>query len=387
MSKLAIQVLFAGMVLPAFAAAPVTQQKVTAEQLEQAVVADHGKTDADLALELSGLELTERLSPARLARLEAELPGSKAEQALLAVADESAFLDLPASDIPVAAEPDRSAKISILNRAIEYAGRTIPKLPNFFATRQTTRFEETLAEPSHLAAEPGRRGPLQAVGSANVIVLYRDGHELVEDEAAKTGTKQKKHKPARHELSTAGEFGPILATVLGDAVHGGVSWSHWEQGATGQLAAFHYKVPEEMSHYTVAFPGIERETLRMPPYHGEIAVNPEDGSILRMTMVAELKPTDSVAKANLLVDYGPVEIGGRTYICPVKSVALSRVRLIYREFIQGWAEKAIFGPSQTRVNDVVFNEYHLFRGEVRILTDGAPQTQGNAPASAPAPQP
>ncbi len=387
MSKLAIQVLFAGMVLPAFAPSPVTQQKVTAEQLEQALVADRDKPDADLALDLSGLELTQRLSLARMARLEAELPGSKAQQALLAVADESAFLHLPASDTPATAEPERSAKIAILNRAIDYAGRTIPKLPNFFATRETTRFEEALAEASHLAAEPGRRGPLQAVGSASVIVLYRDGHELVEDDAAKTGTKQNKHRPARHELSTAGEFGPILATVLGDAVHGAVTWSHWEQGATGQLAVFHYTVPKETSHYAVTVPGVGRETQETPPYHGEIAVDPADGSILRMTMEAELNPADSVAMADLMVDYGPVEIGGKTYICPVRSVALSRVRMLRRLASDTMHLGAFLGPFQTRLNDVVFKEYHLFRAEMRILTDDAAQPEGNPPASAPATAP
>ena len=121
----------------------------------------------------------------------------------------------------------------------------------------------------------------------------------------------------------------------------------------------------------------------MPPYHWEIAVNPADGSILRLTMVAELKSTDPVAKANLLVDYGTVEIGGSTYICPVKSVALSLVREIRVTEYNGNKQTSI-GPLQTRVNYVVFKQYHLIRAEVRILSGEDAEPARSQPASVPA---
>jgi len=377
MRGLALGVLAIGLVLPAAAA---DLKQATVEQLEQAVAADLGKPDADLAVELAGLELTERLSAARLKRLEAEAPGGKAQQALQALADESAFLDLPAADLPADAAPDRAEKIAILNRAIDFVGKTVPRLPNFFATRDTTRFEDTPSETSRIAADSIPYKPLHAVDSSSVIVLYRDGHELVEDEAATDGTakadgKKKKRKTGRHAMSTAGEFGPILTTVVGDAVHGQVIFSHWEHGAAGQLAVFRYTVPKEASHYAVTVPGIGEETQETPAYHGEIAVNPVDGSILRMTMQAELNPAGSVARADLMVDYGPVEIGGKTYICPVRSVALSRVRMIHRLLSEARMLNAVFGPFQTRLNDVVFTDYHLFRVEMRILTDDAAQPQ------------
>lgn len=370
MRRLAFGLLAAAVVHPATAT---DLKQVTVEQLEQAVAVDKGKPDADLALELAAMELTERLSAARLARLDAEAPGGKAQQALQALADESVFLDLPAADISRDAAPDRAQKIAILNRAIDFVGKTVPRLPNFFATRDTTRFEDTPAERSRFASDSIPYQPPHAVDSSSVIVLYRDGHELVEDEAAQTDAKKKKHKPARHELSTAGEFGPILTTVVGDAVHGQVTWSHWEQAAAGQLAVFRYTVPKEASHYAVTVPGIGQETQETPAYHGEIAVKPADGSILRMTMQAELKPAGSVARADLMVDYGPVEIGGKPYICPVRSVALSRVRMIHRLLNDARTLNAVFGPFQTRLNDVVFKEYHLFRVEMRILTDDAAQ--------------
>ncbi len=94
-------------------------------------------------------------------------------------------------------------------------------------------------------------------------------------------------------------------------------------------------------------------------------MNPANGSIRRLTLVAELKPSDPVIKGDLMVEYGPVEIGGKTYICPVKSVALSLQHVIYLTAVSG----ANLGPPQTRVNDVLFKQYHLFRADVRMLPE------------------
>src|ERR1035438_2422175 len=74
--------------LPAFAAEP-----VTVAQLEKTLAAAHGKSDASTAQRLAEMELTERLSSAKLAYWNANLRGDKARQALIALADASAFLD------------------------------------------------------------------------------------------------------------------------------------------------------------------------------------------------------------------------------------------------------------------------------------------------------
>ena len=129
----------------------------------------------------------------------------------------------------------------------------------------------------------------------------------------------------------------------------------------------------------MSFPGPDRDAELRPAYHGEIGIDPQDGSILRMTMVSDLKPTDPGKMAGLMVEYGPVEIGGDTYICPIKSVALSLVWLQRVETNAMSGEHSSRGPLQTRVNDVAFTQYHLFRGEVHIVS-------GAAGAPAPAPQ-
>jgi hypothetical protein len=379
MRNLALLSLLAAMALSAYAA-----KRVTVEQLEQVLAASHRTTDdratdAKAAQQIYELELTERLSESRLARLEPDLPGPLTRQALIAVADASAFLDLPAGDIPSHAAPDPSVQSSILALTAEYVHEAIPRLPNFYATRDLKRFEDTPIEPPLYSETRNTYEPLHEVGMSSATILYRDGNEVVHAEIAKSN-KINKSGPAEHELSARGVFGPILSTVLADSAKGAIAWSHWEQGAAGLQAVFSYKVPQKASHYTVVFPGAlgpepvisddggTEKTWHISAYHGEIAVDPADGSIMRLTLVADLKSGEPVIKANLMVEYGPVELGGKTYMCPVKSVALSLDHVIYRTAIS--AAAAALGAPQLRVNDVLFMQYHLFRGDVRIV-DGA----------------
>ena len=202
--------------------------------------------------------------------------------------------------------------------------------------------------------------PLHVVGRTSVAVTYRDGREVVDAET------QKRHKPDIHSdwLTTSGEFGPILAIVIGDAGHGMVAWSHWEQGAAGPQAVFYYAVPQEKSRYKVVSPCPAGIAQQFPAYYGEIAVDPADGSILRLTMVADLNPACHVAKANIVVEYGAVAIGGRTSICPVKSISLSEMPASDAPT----NVQVLSPPLKMRLNEVLFVNYHLFRAETRILT-------------------
>ena len=377
MRKLVLLSLLAAVALPAFGA-----KRVTVEKLEQVLNESRRTSDTKLAQQIYELELTERLSEGRLERLETNLPGSLARQALMAIADASAFLDLPAQDIPTLAPPDPVAQSSILALTADYVRKTIAKLPNFFATRETSRFEDTPMAPPLYTEQRNTYEPLHEVGRSRTTILYRNGNEIALTEIARSTES----KPAEHELSTKGVFGPILPTVLADSAKGAVVWSHWEQGPAGLQAVFNYKVPQQASHYTVVFPSEEPELVspsdmyidplpvdrgaekarHIPAYHGEIAVNPADGSIMRLTLIADLKPGDPVINADLMVEYGPIELGGKAYICPVKSVALSLEHIIYRTAIS--AAAAALGAPQLRVNDELFKQYHLFRADAHILT-------------------
>jgi hypothetical protein len=67
--------------------------------------------------------------------------------------------------------------------------------------------------------------------------------------------------------------------------------------------------------------------------------------------------------------YGKVEIGERFYTCPVHGMALSKV-----PFNRAATSKTKQpNPLQTELNDVSFEQYHIFRGEPRIALDATEQ--------------
>ena len=340
-------------------------RRVTVEQLDHVLAAAGNESDGDLARQLSSLELTERLSAQKLSSWTASLRGKKARQALVALADVSAFLDPPAAEIPRDAAPDLTAQRVIVSLAVDYLNRTITKLPNFYAMRTTVRYEET--SQYFGARTPVDYQPLHAAASSKATVLYSNGNEVVDS----SGAKGKKRKAADGHLLTYGVFGPLLGAVT-DAIASGLTWNRWEQGADEPHAVFVYQIPAEKSRYRVGgccLPDGDGTSAfeKNAGYHGEIAIDPLSGAILHLELVADLKSSTPLVRSDIMIEYGPVEIGGKTYICPVRSVSISRGRSVIP--LTEWDESfRTYGPYTTMLNDVAFEQYHMFRAKSRMLT-------------------
>src|ERR1035438_9963303 len=204
MLRIALLPMLAAMALPAFAI-----DVVTVDQLQQAVTAVHGKSDTEEAQRLGKLELKERLSDARYERLRASLPGEKSRMALLALADASAFLDLPSVDIPATAAPDRAAQVALLAKTAEYMKGAISMLPDFFATRETIFFAGGPAKTSQSAGKNRRDAALQVVSKFAATIRFLGGREEVADEHAEYG----KHNPPGQELAVHGVYGDRKSVV------------------------------------------------------------------------------------------------------------------------------------------------------------------------------
>ena len=144
-------------------------KRVTVDQLEQILTASQGKPDAEVASHLSDLELTERFSTTRLAHWKASLPGEKVQEALVALADASEFLDPPDEEIPDTDPPDLAAQRQMMALTVNYVGKTIPLLPNILATRVTSRYEDTPLQ-QHLISSTTLYQPLHSVGNSSVTV-------------------------------------------------------------------------------------------------------------------------------------------------------------------------------------------------------------------------
>jgi len=154
---------------------------------------------------------------------------------------------------------------------------------------------------------------------------------------------------------------------------------------------FHYSVPKEKSHYDVRFCcvaesyGFDISVLtQRVGYRGEITVDPDSGTILRLTVLADIDRGNPIGQADIAVEYGPVEIGGRTYYCPVRGIALAQapdLKAVHSALspppstgsvgtlptLQKASLSSINeGERQTLLNDVAFREFHLFRAESKV---------------------
>ena len=378
--------------------------KVSVQQLEQTVggILGRGDRDGDAAQRLTELELTERLSKARYAKLSSDLPGDKARQALLALADNSAFLNLPDEDILKTPRPDVATEGKIVSRAADFAVETVSKMPSFYASRTTTRFQDMkVTYPVNQPVIVAHQG-FHFLDKSGATVLFRDGHEVVQ---AVDRKKNSSTVTSSSGLTNWGVFGPLLGVVMADVLKGKIGWGHWEQGPTGSLAVFRYAVAEDRSNYTVRYccfrveKGEMREFQAVPAYHGEIGIDPESGAVLRLVVKTDLESSLPMRRADVAVDYGPVEIGGRTYICPLESTSISTAEaLIFHQYMFYVDKKGkpdndptnklkktetVDLPTVTAINDVVFGSYHQFRGDVRILPADGGETGADVPATPP----
>jgi hypothetical protein len=366
--------LLLAMAFPAWAA-----KGVTVAQLEQTLttISAAHRPDAEIARQIAGIKLSERITEATLARLKAHLDAdSQAALALQLLADQSAFLDPPASELPATSVPDDATQQRMLEAARNYVAQMLPRLPNLLATRSTLRYDDS---PQGLkkGGWPVRLG-LHLVDTSSREISVRD-----ERDSLPSAVWQQ-----QSGLVSKGEFGSTLGMILADTAKGKVTWSHWEQIAGDPAAVFQYSVPRSASNYEVTgyqqptaeyanltgrqgVAGIGPQlsnhssditpTVTKPGYHGSLWLDPATGTILRITIEADAKGGAPFQRASILVEYGPVQIGDSRFICPMRSVALYEANAAPQANLSD-------APAEW-LNIILFTGYHRFGSTVKILTD------------------
>ena len=402
MRRLILLVLLASL---AFAAG--ASKRVTVAKLEQALTAAHAahKSDAEIAHQIAGMELSERLTEATLKRLNANLDaGSQAALALQLLADQSAFLDPPANELPATAAPDEAAQQRMIEAARKYVTKTLLQLPNLFATRTTNRYDDSPYEV--------KKGSWPVRAGLHLVKSSQRESSIFEERTNQTTNATSANLQGESGLVSGGEFGSTLSMILTDALKGKVAWSHWEQTATGQVAVFRYSVPSSASHFEVINslswqPSVEgtatsaigsrqgsgievkpsggthaSTSISRPGYHGSLWVDPASGTILRTTMDADMKGSVQFKRAAIMVQYGAVQIGDSQFICPVRSLALSTAEGANLDPLTRMPTDA---PTEW-LNESLFTGYHRFGTETRIVKNTeTPQPQpGTQEASPPA---
>lgn len=410
----------AAIALPAFGA-----HRMTVAQLEEVVAADEDahRADLDIARQVGELEMTEQLTGRTLVHFAAlHKLGPRTALALQLLSDQSVFLDPPASELPATAYPDAAMQQQMLEAARAYSVETWTRLPNFFVTRMTHRFDDA----PHVLTKgdwPVRVG-LQPVGTSSREVTFREGKE-VQDPTSESAASNAKSSPELG-LHSWGEFGPELTVVLADMAKHKVEFKHWEEIGTRLAAVYEYQVPKEASHYAVSYcctsdsksiggPRVAYGTrgqtqgpspykansvnlhtfVETPGYHGRIFIDPGTGTVLRITIAAELSHEDPLLRAETMVEYGAVSIGDREFICPLRSIAISleqawmggagNTKTMTVNGVgdgEAWQSPLNKGANEPilLINETSFVNYHRLGSTARILTDTA-TTGASAPNS------
>ena len=287
--------------------------------------------------------------------------------------DEAAFLRPPESVLVVDRAPDPDEQHSILAQVAKYLNDALPRLPDFFAERTTAQYEQPAPTENDSWKSAFSDQSLREAVTEKANLRYRNGREE-QDEEKKRGSYAAK----RSSLNLRGVFGPILNSVLADVTRSGntLTWTRWERGEQGKVAVFHYEVRGKSQFYAISHCCLKgAQVLRISPhYFGELSIAPSTGAILRFTMESEpgwflepnLHPVQLIRRTSTMVEYGPVEIGGSTFICPKRCVVITRSRPVRRLTL--WDETfETYAAYETLLDDVAYSGYHKFGSEARIL--------------------
>ncbi len=338
------------------------------------------KSDQAIAKKCDAIELTEQLTSSTRNAITNDLNlGPKTSLALQMLADISSFLDPPASELPVKDPPATRALDQMWQQAMSFAAVTMHHMPDLMATRVTRAFDDRPMLQSASGWTPAE-SPLRLEGITSQQITYRNGEEVAIAEDKQPARGGEEQAPPTN-LTTTGEFGPILSLMLTDSLNGKVTWSHWEEVSGRLSAVYNFSVSEQASHYAVnfcwqlvtleasyRFKG-KANTLTTdcyhgrPGYHGSIAIDPESGAVMRITVEPDLPQSIALKRAAMSIQYGTEEIGGKNYICPHSGVALSLVH---------YSPNAVeAGRDVIRINETAFTGFRRFGSTVRIIQDAA----------------
>ena len=343
-------------------------RKVTVSQLQELLrsLKEEKKTDTDSAGALQQVELTEQLTRGVMNVLTKSVPGPLTTEQLYVLEARSAALTPPASDIPDRPAPDAEAQKAILARSDNYISRSYEQTPLLAAKKTTLRFQDsTVAIASSSGISSGAKDAVTSSGltNPNAFIHYINAaaQQVVLDRGAvRQSTAKDSVRWGANGLIRVPEPDPSLALVFREArAAGTVQWSRWELIGAKPSAVFSFEVPRQSSKLEVnvcCFPNVRQAGIARfyssmtgpvlgaergvgggvagnfqtntdwnefksgAPYHGYFYIDPDSGTVVRMIVEAEMKPSDIVHEMVTRIDYGLAKVGQSTFIVPVRSV-------------------------------------------------------------------
>ena len=252
--------------------------------------------------------------------------------ALLLLADRSVFLDPPANELPATPTPDAATQQHLLEAAKRFAVETFQfTQPARYANHLQLRRQSTGSDEGRIS--PANRAAIDWLIQGRGFRSEREGESIDTHRGRIITRAGRTHDLGRIRIDTP-DHSERFQSREDDVEPLGTD-------SSGVVAVFHYEVPKTASHYEIDTPveqiqhntgsnrwargggAVATITTAMVRsklgYQGSLWIDPASGTILRVTLVADLKGNSTIERGAILVDYGPVPIADRTVICPVRS--------------------------------------------------------------------
>ncbi len=357
MKRFALLLLLLAIAGPVWSAGP---RKLTVAELTDLLASQQAakKSDADVARQLTQVQLTEELNSNTREALTKYLPGVLSTEQLYVLEALSSMLPPPAAELPTAPPPNPAAQQAMLAKAQDYVARTYSQLPPLAAARMTARFQDGVVTPPTYST-------IQGVGD-NVDPIFEQAKVAVRLMNTKTDTvdsehgieKQAKDKTPWGPNGQATSVGPALtlsAAMPEIAANGNPKFLRWQTILGHQIAVFSFAVDKKKTHFSVVYccfpdtdttgtthissaitaggnlPGnmqnnVEWRNFKSSTgYHGELYLDSESVVVVRLITEAEFKPSEFVHYEDIRTDFAPVAVAGKTLIVPIRSFTLAEI--------------------------------------------------------------
>ena len=317
------------------------------------------KNDEETATQLKQTELTEQLTFATMNTMGDLVPGPLSTEQMYVLEARSAMLPPPAADLPTAAAPDAAAQQAMLAKAQEYVSKTYAQLPHLTASRMTARFQDGIVTPPTYSSIQGgitdNKDPVME--QAKVWVrLMNTKTDTVESENGVE--KFVKDKTQWGPNGLAASIGPPLTlnTAMQEiTANGSPKWLRWESILGKQIAVYSFAVEKKKTHFSVLYccfpqtdttgtthvaapisaganlPGNMQNNVQWSNfksstgYHGELFLDPDTGTVVRLITEADFKPSDFVHHEAVRTDFAPMTVGGKTLVVPIRSFNVAEI--------------------------------------------------------------
>jgi hypothetical protein len=302
----------------------------------------HRRSDGDLARTLRRLSLKTRLDNRTAEEMESLAPGPKSIAELERLREITRDLPLPAVvpqfDSPPAPTPEELRRVieAARGKALAYTAG----LPDFICGETVRRYESATGKANW------------ALTDTLTLQLTYFGHLENYKLTAMNGRKTELTYEGAGGMMSKGEFGSMLLEVFAPDSRVAFAWSNWTTLRHRPAYVLSFSIAAWNSRYFLMVG--QRGTGSVSTEageHGLVYIDRETEEVLRVDSEADSIPDGfPLAGATRVLDYGETEVGGRSFLLPLRA----DLRMMPRD-----------SQPQAR-NEVEFTGYRKFTGESAI---------------------